>query len=96
MSTHLTCFTGTKAQVLTQTAASSSAPAAAAAGIQGEIVAWYTLALKDMADLPCDSIARLLRRREAIATDKRLRVSILKHCADVAAAFLAGSQFTGF
>ena len=51
--------------------------------IQEKVTGWYRQALKDLPDLPCDSIARLLRRQDAI--EKKLRVSILNMCADVSA-----------
>lgn len=63
---------------------------AASAGrgsLQEKVTGWYREALKDAPDLPCDSIARLLRRQDAI--DKKVRVMILNMCADVAASVAA-------
>jgi hypothetical protein len=61
--------------------------AAGRGSVQERITGWYREALKDVPDLPCDSIARLLRRQDAF--DKKLRVSILAMCADLAASVVS-------
>jgi hypothetical protein len=58
--------------------------ASGAGSIQDKIAAWYREALKDCPDLPCDCIARVLRRREE-ELDKQSRLAILHMCDHVAA-----------